>query len=359
MTTSIDPQSKGATLPRYRVAVVGVTGYVGAELCRLLAAHPIFELSHALARESRGVKLSSIWPHFTGLIDLECGDLEALTGLASQVDAICFALPHRASAQVIAPLFVGGEPPPCRVLDLSGDFRLPGDKVALYEAHYGQEHVAPQLLDTFVYGLTEWRHDAVRHARAVANPGCFATALNLMLAPLARHGHLPHQVTVFAATGSTGSGKKPGEGTHHPSRHSNYKLYKVLSHQHVPEVLALLESLGGSTKLSFIPASAPMTHGIFATAHLHTRDPAGLARCIASCYEGAPFVRVRSGSPELNHVVGSNFADIGVVCGEQEVVVMCAIDNTLKGASGQAIQNLNLMFDLPETTGLLHAPSLP
>ncbi len=342
-----------------RIAVVGVTGYVGAELCRLLTEHPCFELTHALAREARGVSLASIWPHFSGLIDIECDDLDGLDELAKQVDAICFALPHRTSSQVIAPLFSDG-PPACRIIDLSGDFRLPGTQTALYATHYKQDHVAPHLLDRFVYGLTEWNHEALRDARAVANPGCFATALNLMLAPMASQGLLPEQVTVFAATGSTGSGKNPGVGTHLPSRHSNYKLYKVLSHQHVPEVLALLESLGAaSTKLSFIPASAPMTHGIFATAHVHTHDPGQLARCIAASYEAAAFVRVREGSPQLNHVVGSNFADIGVVCGDQELVVMCAIDNTLKGASGQAIQNLNLMFDLPETTGLLRAPSLP
>ncbi len=341
-----------------KIAVVGVTGYVGAELCRLIAAHPAFELTHALARDLNGIKLSKIWPHFAGIIDLTCGDIKNLDTLTNEVDAICFALPHKASAQIIAPLFEQGEPD-CHIIDLSGDFRLPEAQADLYATHYKQEHVAPQLMDNFVYGLTEWNRDAVKLSKAVANPGCFATALNLILAPLAHHNVLPEHVTIFAATGSTGSGKKPGAGTHHPSRHTNYKLYKVLSHQHVPEVLALLNQLGQTTKLSFIPASAPMTHGIFATAHMHTDNPEALKQSILDSYENAPFVRVREGSPEINHVVGSNFADIGVICGDDELVVMCAIDNTIKGASGQAIQNMNLMFDLPETTGLLHAPSLP
>lgn len=341
-----------------KVAVVGVTGYVGAELCRLITAHPMLTLTHALGREIDGVSLSTIWPHFSGFIDLECGDLTNLQALSEQVDVICFALPHRASSAIIAPLFAKGDPA-CLVLDLSGDFRLPSAQAGLYATHYKHVHDAPELMDSFVYGLTEWNYEALRTARAVANPGCFATALNLMLAPLAHHAMLPPQVTVFAATGSTGSGKKPGAGTHHPSRHTNYKLYKTLTHQHVPEVLAQLGALGGATKLSFIPASAPMTHGIFATAHVHTADPELLAAHITSSYANTPFVRVREGSPELNHVVGSNFADIGMVCGDGELVVMCAIDNTIKGASGQAIQNLNIMCDFPETMGLLHAPSLP
>ncbi len=244
---------------------------------------------------------------------------------------------------------------------MSGDFRLPSAKHDLYTKHYKQTHAQPALMDDFVYGLTEWNLGRLSEAKAVANPGCFATALGLMLSPLAHAGSLPDQVTIFAATGSTGSGKTPKEGTHHPARAANYKVYKVLGHQHIPEVLAQLEALGGGndTKLSFVPASAPMTHGIFATAHLHTSNPKALVQHITEAYKDAPFVRVREGSPQLNHVVGSNFADIGLFCGDEELVIACAIDNTLKGAASQAIQNLNVMLGLPQTTGLLHAPSLP
>lgn len=345
----------------FKVAVVGVTGYVGAELCRLIAAHPMLALHSAAGRGLKDVALATIWPHFTGIIDLTCTDLNepgSLEALGEEVDVMCFALPHGTSSAVIAPLFAHGTPT-FKVIDLSGDFRLPSAQIDLYTSHYGAHHEAPALMDTFTYGLTEWNREQLTKTSAVANPGCFATALGLMLAPMAHHGCLPAHVTVFAATGSTGSGKKPGAGTHHPSRHTNYKLYKTLTHQHVPEVLAQCQSLGATTKLSFIPASAPMTHGIFATAHLHTPDPGQVAAHIAASYADAPFVRVREQSPELNHVVGSNFADIGMVCGEDELVLMCAIDNTLKGASGQAIQNLNIMLGLPETMGLLHAPSLP
>lgn len=341
-----------------KVAVVGVTGYAGIELCRLVHAHPMLELTHALAREVEGVALSTLWPHFEGIIDLTCSGMEKLEHLSELVDVIFFALPHRASSKIIAPLFSQG-PPACHVIDLSGDFRLPSAQADVYAKHYKHIHDAPELMDSFVYGLPEWNRESLQGARVVASPGCFATALGLILSPLAHHGHLPEHVTVFGVTGSTGSGKTPSLGTHHPSRHTNYKLYKMLTHQHVPEVLAQLNALGGTTKLSFIPASAPMTHGIFATAHMHTPDPEAVAACITESYANAPFVRVRQGSPQLNHVVGSNFADIGVTCGEEEVVVVCALDNTLKGASGQAIQNLNIMLGFPETMGLLHAPSLP
>jgi N-acetyl-gamma-glutamyl-phosphate reductase len=212
-----------------------------------------------------------------------------------------------------------------------------------------------------VYGVSEWQKEKISQAQYIANPGCFATAINLALAPLAKAKLLPERVTVFAATGSTGSGASPVAGTHHPHRANNYKLYKVLKHQHTPEIEMFLADLGApKTQISFIPASAPMTHGIFATAHLYLKNPEEAAQVIKDAYESAPFVRVRTQSPHANWVTGSNFADIAVFPNGDELVIACVIDNLVKGASGQAIQNMNLMLGLPEELGLIHTfPSFP
>ena len=302
--------------------------------------------------------LTAMWPHFGKLTRLHVSAPD-VPAIAQDVDVVFLALPHGTSQEAVASLFDADGAPisGAKVIDMSGDFRL--SDPAVYTAHYKAPHTAAALLPRFVYGLSEWMREGIMASQHVANPGCFATAIGLTLAPLAARGLLPAQVTVVAATGSTGSGNKPAAGTHHPSRASNYKLYKVLSHQHVPEITGMLAQLGGETKLSFVPASAPMTHGIFATTVVQTDAPDALADAISAAYADAAFVRVTEGSPELNHVVGSNFADIGVMVGDRELVIACAIDNTIKGAAGQAIQNMNLMLGLPETSGLLLPPSLP
>ena len=340
------------------VAIVGATGYVGGDLLRLLLNHPEVSLTRVTSQSYAGQAVTDLYPHLHGRTHLRLEQADPLA-LASEVDVLMLALPHGVSMGVVADLFDADGAPKgtARLIDLSGDFRL--DTPQAYLAAYKREHVCPELLDHFVYGLTEWNRDQVAAARYVANPGCFATAIGLALAPLADAGLLPAQTVLFAATGSTGSGAKPTQTTHHPERATNYKLYKILRHQHVHEVLGQLGRLGGDTRLSFIPASAPMTHGIFATAWLQLDDPQAAADAIAAAYEADPFVRVREGSPQLNWVVGSNYADIGLTVGDGELVIASAIDNMIKGAAGQAIQNMNLMLGLPETTGLQAFASLP
>ena len=342
---------------RITVAIAGASGYVGAGLLRRLVHHPNVELCAATSRRYAGRSVADVYPQLEGLIELSFED-RSVSELAETCDVIFLALPHKVSAGVVAALFDGTQPlSSARIIDMSGDFRL--DDAESYATYYGQTHPCPELLGQFVYGLSEWERSRLREARYVANPGCFATAIGMGLAPLAAKGMLPERVTVVAATGSSGSGAEPKAGTHHPERTSDYKLYKVLNHQHTPEILSMLRRLGAETKLSFIPASAPMARGIYATMHMLTPDPAALAETIRGAYKDARFVRVREGVPRLNWVLHSNFVDIGLVEGDDELVVAVAIDNLVKGAAGQGIQNLNLMMGLDEAAGLLQTPSIP
>lgn len=355
-----DHQDPSSSQKRYRVGVCGATGYAGGELIRRLIMHPYVEIAYATSRQGKGQNLGEIFPSLYDLTTLKLTSHSVLE-VAQDVDVLFLALPHRATMDAVKVLFdeQGQALTSARIIDLSGDFRL--NQAQDYETHYKKEHSCPHLMSAFTYGMSEWNKQEIAKAQYIANPGCFATAINLALAPLAHAQILPKRVSVFAATGSTGSGASPVIGTHHPQRTNNYKVYKVLSHQHVPEIEMFLRDLGADQpKVSFIPASAPMTHGIFATAHLYLEEPHKAAEVIQEAYRHCPFVRLRTHSPQVSWVKGSNFADIAVFVQEDELVITCVIDNLVKGASGQAIQNMNLMLGLDERLGLLHSfPQFP
>jgi len=290
-------------------------------------------------------------------------------GEAAECDAIFMALPHgSAMKQVPSLLDAGGEGGPHGngplILDMSGDFRIkdPGT----FGQYYGIEHTAPDRARKAAYGLTEWNREAIKEARLVACPGCFPTGALLALTPLARAGLLEGPVVIDSKTGSSGSGKEPGEGTHHPIRSQDFRAYGLFKHRHRPEIAQELQKwLGqeaGVLKVSFTPHSAPMVRGIFTTAYVFPPrqvSASELRDIYEKAYDNERFVRLVD-DPRVAVVTHSNFCDIKAATdGEGTIIVTSAIDNLVKGGAGQAVQNLNVAFGWPEHTGLTFPGTLP
>ena len=246
-------------------------------------------------------------------------------------------------------------PEKVKAIDLSGDFRLRDQQI--FEKHYKQSHTAMEAQAGFVYGLTETNREAIKTARLIANPGCFATATLLGLAPMTAAGILSGRVIVDAKTGSSGSGAKAASNTHHPQRSTSFYAYKPFTHQHVPEIEQELHRVGDWTnELIFMTHSLPVARGIFASIYAETRTETSVAKLhelFTDFYKDSFFIRLVNGSPDINWVKTTNFCDLGFATRGNQVVVFSAIDNLVKGAAGQAIQNMNLMFGLEEKTGLL------
>jgi N-acetyl-gamma-glutamyl-phosphate reductase len=332
-----------------RVAVLHGAGYTGAELTRLLLAHPTCTLAAVTSRSFAGRSLWEAHPALRGSTDLAFTAPEDLD--PSAVDAVFLAAEHGRAADVVSVLLAGGFDG--FVVDLSADFRLRDP--AVYEARYGRPHPAPELLSEFVYGLADVHAPYPEGTRLLANPGCFATGLALSLWPLARGGVLHAAVT--ALTGASGSGARPSDTTHFPTREGNVRSYRELRHQHLAEVLQLL---GPGARVDFVPVSGPWTRGIWGTAHLVAGiEPGDVARAFEEAYADRPLVRLWPDRlPEMRWSVGSPYCDLGWIARDGAVVVGFALDNLLKGASGQAIQNLNLLRGRPETEGLLPSAAL-
>jgi N-acetyl-gamma-glutamyl-phosphate reductase len=341
---------------KLRIGIFGGSGYGGAELLRILLARPDVEVAFVTANEQAGKSVGEVHRNLYGLTALRFinapDDLESLP----EVDCVFLALPH-GQALEIAPRL----PPGVRVVDLSGDFRL--NDAAEFLEHYGREHTAVELQSEFVYGLTETNREAIKGARLVSNPGCFATATLLGLAPLVATGQLRGRVIVDAKTGSSGSGVKAAANTHHPQRMNSFYAYKPFTHQHVPEIEQELRRVGDwASELVFMTHSLPVARGIFASIYVETTDAltAGDVRAAyENFYRESFFVRVVAGSPDINWVKTTNFCDLGFAVRERSLVVFSAIDNLVKGAAGQAVQNMNLMFGLDERVGLMLLGSNP
>ncbi len=305
-----------------RIVIYGATGYGGQELLRYLAGHPRFEVAAVVSRSNTGRSIGETLPQLDGFY----GDLRFQSPdeqLPRDVDGAFLAVPHGTAADLVA-----GLPDRLRIVDLSMDFR--------------------SEQDGFVYGLTETTREQIRGACRVANPGCFATGALLALAPLYGRGTLAGDVVLAQTTGSSGSGAREKPTTHHPERAQDMRAYKVLAHQHLAEMEA---QIGGGCTLSMIPQSGPFSRGIFTVAHVRT--DLDIVELYREHYKAEPFVRMRDDTPALRHVVRTNFCDLTVHVKDGRAVILSAIDNLGKGMAGQAIQNMNLLFGLEETEGLL------
>jgi len=333
---------------KIKIAIFGGSGYGGSELLRILLFHPNAEIVLVTANEHAGKSVGEVHKNLYGLTDLKFEkspeDLSAL-----DADVVFFALPHGQALSLIPNL-----PPSVKVIDLSGDFRI-NDK-DVFKQFYKLEHTADELQKKFVYGLTETNREAIKEASYIANPGCFATATLLVLAPLVKSGLLTGKIIVDAKTGSSGSGAKAAANTHHPQRMNSFYAYKPFTHQHVPEISQHLKTIGEFTdNFVFMTHSLPVSRGIFASCYLETTNiltNEDLKNLYELFYKDSFFVRIVENSPDINWVKTTNFCDISAHSNGKQIAVFSAIDNLVKGAAGQAVQNMNLMFGLDETCAL-------
>ena len=345
-------------MSKLRVAIAGATGYAGEELLSILQHHPFVELTTlaASAKREKPIPLDEVFPRFAGRVKLSIESLDPHR-LAHSCDVAILALPHGVSMDITPVLLAAG----CRVIDLAGDFRLKDPSV--FAQWYGIPHSHPELLNQAVYGLTEWFREALTHARLVANPGCYATSVILACAPLLQASLVDGEgIVVDAKSGLTGAGRKAEAAIMFAEMNENLWPYKVNHHPHQPEILQALLPFAGNRRVSccMVPHVVPLNRGILSTIYLRLHQPCTwdeVAACYHDYYHHAPFVRVRPQGnwPQVRDVAGTNYCDLGFsVDADHRLLIVCAvIDNLMKGAAGQAVQNLNLMAGYPETTGLL------
>ncbi len=333
----------------FEVGVIGGSGYIGAELLRYLSVHPQLRVRWVTANSKVSLRVDAVLPNLLGFNDLTFQTLEDGLSDLEGLSAVFVALPHNKSQEVMPEIL--NTHPDLRVIDMGGDFRT--NDLEGYQKYYGREHAAPELLESFCYGFTEFQRDRLKATTRVANPGCFATSLVVGLSPLAKKGSLKGRVAATGITGSSGSGNVPKPTTHHPERTSNLRAYKILNHQHLLEVTSFLNGLGAQElQLDFVPQSGPIARGIFTTIFLPGYSKEELAEIYDEAYSEEPLIHVQDGSPDLRLIQGTPQTLIGINSVEGNSVVIVALDNLGKGAASQAIQNLNQMLGLEETAGL-------
>jgi len=338
-------------MSKIKVGIINVTGYAGVELARLLYGHPGVEIASVTGRSAAGQTLGSVFPHLSrlGLT------VEATLG---KVDVAFSAMPHKESAEAILPLVRDG----VKVVDISADFRL--KDASEYQRWYGFEHPAPELLAKAVYGLPELYREKVASAPIVANPGCYPTGAILALAPAAKAGIIKPDIIIDSKSGVSGAGRSLSLQTHFAETNEDVSAYALGGHRHLPEITQELKLLGlKEPSVTFIPHLIPMTRGILTTAYAPLvsskmargeKRKAELRQLYLDFYQDEPFVRVTDSPPHTKHTWGNNLCLVYPIIDERtgRLIVISCLDNLVKGAAGQAIQNMNLMLGLPETTGL-------
>ncbi len=341
-----------------RVGIVGATGYTGAELVRLLSAHPGIELTVLTSRQYEGVRFDHVFPAMAGRIDLSCEAFSVNT-LCDKADFVFMALPHSLPMQYIPELIHRGK----KVVDLSADFRF--NNPAIYESVY-QSHVAKDLMKEAVYGLSEVYSDRIRRASLVGNPGCYPTSILLPLIPLIKKNLIDlDSMIADSKSGVSGAGRSLSLTTHFCEANESFKAYKIGTHRHTPEIEEILsEHAGKPISISFVPHLLPITRGMLSTIYVNLNKKISaedVRGCLHSFYARRPFIRIRPENqpPDTLYVRGTNYCDIGLKLDQKNnrMIIVSAIDNLVKGASGQAVQNMNIMLGLEETTGLTLPPS--
>lgn len=340
-----------------RVGVVGATGYAGAELVRLLNGHPDIEVTMLVSRQYTGVRFDTVYPAFKGIIEHICHELD-VQKICDATDVVFLALPHKVPMSIVPGLLAAGK----KVIDLSADFRF--KDASIYEKHY-QPHAATELLARAVYGLCEVFPEQIKTADIIGNPGCYPTSILLPLIPLVKSNLInSRSIIADAKSGVSGAGRSPSLGIHICEVGESFKSYKVASHRHNPEIDEVLSSVAGQgLHITFVPHLVPMNRGMLSTIYCELSkgiDEKDIGNCLKTYYKNSYFVRIFEGDqvPETRFVRGTNFCDIGfrIDKPQRRLIIMSAIDNLVKGAAGQAVQNMNLMLGFDETAGLNDRP---
>lgn len=336
---------------KVRAGIVGATGYTALELIRLLLRHPNVEIAKITSRDESCPHLSEVHPSLRDRLDLRFQTLD-VESFCDGLDCAFCCLPHAASAEVVGRLLAGG----IKVIDFSADYRL--NDVATFEKWYGVTHPDPKRVGTVAYGIPELFREQIKSADLVANPGCFPSSAILPLAPLFQEGLLADSpLIVDSKTGVSGAGRKTNLKFHYPECNESTTAYGVGTHRHMPEIDQIISRFcGASTNAIFTPHLTPMDRGILSTIYVEPKtdvDEASVFGCLDEFYSDEPFVRVSQQIPGTKDVSGTNFCDISVKSCRGMIILVSAIDNLIKGASGAAVQNLNVMYGFDEATGLV------
>ena len=343
-----------------KVSVIGATGYAGAELLGILARHPQASVAHITSESHTGEKISALYPHLTGLYDMTLESMAEIEKIGGDSDFVFVALPHGHAMKVGRAL----SNMPTRIIDLGADYRF--SDTAVYEKWYKVEHTHKEAAR--VYGLAELNREAIRTAKIIGNAGCFTTASILALAPLAKYNLAElKSIVVDAKSGVSGAGRSPKQGNHFPELYENFKAYSAVGHRHTPEIEQALAHLSGAEcVITFTPHLVPMSRGIHATCYATLKagvDAARVTKAFVDLYGGEHFIRLfgEGGYVATKNVRGTNFCDLAWHVDERtgRVIVLSVIDNLVKGAAGQAVQNFNIACSYDEKTALDAAPLFP